>query len=307
MHVHPSAKTTPRLRQQLIERVLDEGDSVQEAARAYGLSRTTVYKWLKRWTEEGPSGLLDRSSAPRSIPHRTSSSMAERIAQLRQGRLLMRTIATRVRKAVSTVAAVLKRAGLSRLPPLVPRPPVVRYERERPGELLHVDTKKLGRFKDVGHRIHGDYARRTRHVGWEFAHVCVDDHTRLAYAEVLPDERKETAADFLDRAVAWYRGLGITPERVLSDHGSAYSSRLWRDTCSRLGLEPKHTRPYTPRTNGKAERFIQTMLRSWAYPKPFTTSAYRRQALPHWLRHYNDRRPHSSLGGLPPIQRLRQA
>ena len=307
MQVHPSAKTTPQLRHQLVERVLHEGESVQEAARALGLSRTTVYKWLRRFREEGPSGLLDRSSAPRTIPHRTSSSRTQRIALLRQGRLLVRTIAQRVRMAVSTVAAVLKRLGLSRLPPLQPRPPIVRYERERPGELLHVDVKKLGRFTDVGHRIHGDCARRTRHVGWEYAHVCVDDHTRLAYAEVLADERKETAAGFLERAVAWYGSLGIVAERVLSDNGSAYSSRLWQETCARLGLTPKRTRPYTPRTNGKAERFIQTMLRSWAYSKPFASSGYRRQALPHWLRHYNERRPHYSLGGLPPIQRLRQA
>ena len=306
MHVHPNARTTPQLRLQLVNRISD-GEPVEEVARAVGVSRATVYKWLARYREEGPSGLLDRSSAPRSCPHRTSAAKEALAARLREGRMLMRSIARRLRMALSTVAAVLKRLGLNRLPPLNPPPPARRYERERPGELLHVDIKKLGRFKHTGHRVTGVRNHAGRRLGWEYVHVCIDDHTRLAYVEVLPDERKETAAGFLERAVEWYRELGITPEEVLSDNGACYRSRLWKQTCTRLGLKAKWTRPYTPRTNGKAERFIQTLMRSWAYDRPYSHSGYRRQALPHWLRHYNERRPHHGIGEITPLQRLRQA
>jgi transposase InsO family protein len=219
----------------------------------------------------------------------------------------MRDIAKAVRRALSTVAAVLKRFGLNRLPRLNPPPPAPRYECSRPGELLHVDIKKLGRFKEIGHRVHGRRQDRSRGAGWEYVHVCIDDHTRLAYAEVLPDERKETAAGFLERAVEWLRERGVWSERVLSDNGSCYCSKLWRRTCERLGLKASRTRPYTPRTNGKAERFIQTLTRGWAYGKPYTSSGYRRQGLPYWLRRYNEQRPHHGIGGLTPLQRLRQA
>ena len=305
MLLHADAKTTPQLRLQLVDRIRG-GEPVQEAARAIGISRTTAYKWLRRFREEGPSGLLDRSSAPRRIPHRTSTKRERAIRQLRRTRLLMRRIARRLPMALSTVAAVLKRLGLNRLPPLEPAPPARRYERERPGELLHVDIKKLARFSQVGHRIRGN-KRLSRHAGWEYVHVCVDDHTRLAYVEVLPDETKESASGFLRRAVASYRHLGIHAERVLSDNGSCYCSKLWKQTCEALGLKVKKTRPYTPRTNGKAERFIQTLIRSWAYGRAYQTSGYRRQALPGWLRHYNDRRPHHGIGEITPLQRLRQA
>jgi len=216
-------------------------------------------------------------------------------------------IAKALRMAVSTVAAVLKRLGWSRLPPINPPPPVQRYERARPSELLHVDIKKLARFKEVGHRVTHRRHHGNRGMAWEFVHVCIDDHTRLSYAEVLRDERKETAAAFLERAVVWYRSRGIEPERVLSDNGSCYKSKLWTETCRRLGLRPKKTRPYTPRTNGKAERFIQTLIRNWAYGKPYTTSGYRRQGLAPWLRTYNEQRPHRGIGGLTPLQRLRDA
>ena len=306
MHLHPSAKTTPLLRQQLIDRVLTEGDSVQEAARAFGLSRTTVYKGLRRWSEAGPSGLLDRSSAPKSIPHRTSEPMTQRIRELRGRRWLMRRIARAVRVACSTVGAVLRRLGLGRLPPLTPPPPVVRYEHAAPGDLLHIDVKKLARFSQIGHRIHGDRTRASRGAGWQFLHVCVDDHSRVAYAELLADERKETAAGFLERAIAWFAERGVTVQRVLTDNGSPYKARTWRETCDRLGVVPKRTKPYTPRTNGKAERFIQTALREWAYAKPYASSGRRQQALPYWLRRYNEKRGHHSLGGLTPNQRLPQ-
>ena len=176
--------------------------------------------------------------------------------------------------------------------------------RQRPGELLHVDTKKLGRFSDVGHRIHGDYRRRTRGLGWEHVHVCVDDHTRLAYAEVLADERQETAVAFLRRAVRYFERFGITIQRVLTDNGSCYRAKRWYQTCQELGIRVKKTRPYRPQTNGKAERFIQTLLREWAYERPYKKSAHRRQRLRGWLRHYNEKRPHGSLGGQPPITRI---
>ena len=306
MRIHPNARTTPQLRLHLVTRI-HEGEPVQEAAIAIGISRTTAYKWLRRFRNEGSSGLLDRSSAPHHIPHRTSCKRVRQIRQFRRRRWLMRDIARAVRLALSTVAAVLKRLGLNRLPSLHSPPPIQRYERERPGELLHVDIKKLGKYSRVGHRITGRRDHRTRGLGWEYVHVCVDDNTRLAYAEVLPDERKETAAGFLERAVLWYRSLGIRAEEVLTDNGSCYNAKLWKQTCEQLRLKPRHTRPYTPRTNGKAERFIQTLSRSWAYGKAYTTSGYRRQGLAAWLHRYNEKRPHHGIGGLTPIQRLRQA
>jgi len=306
MHVHANAKTTPLLRLEFVQRH-ENGEPVQEVARALGLSRTTVYKWISRYRSRGPSGLLDRSSAPRRIPHRTSCKRTKRILRWRKQRWLMWDIARALRMAVSTVAAVLKRLGWNRLPPLEPAPPVRRYECERPGELLHVDIKKLGRFRETGHRIDRRRHHGNRGMAWEYVHVCIDDHTRLSYAEVLADERKETAAGFLERAVRWYRSQGIEPERVLSDNGSCYKSKLWQQTCERLGLKPKKTKPYTPRTNGKAERFIQTLIRGWAYGKPYTTSGYRRQGLNHWLQRYNEKRPHRGIGGLTPLQRLRES
>jgi len=304
MHVHANAKTTPVLRLELVERH-QAGETVQELARALGLSRTTVYKWLARFRGEGPSGLLDRPSAPQRIPHKIKRSVARSILRLRKKRWLMADIGARLRMAVSTVAAVLKRLGWSRLPLIDPPPPVVRYEREKPGDLLHVDTKKLGRFREMGHRIDGRRHSANAGVAWEYVHVCVDDHSRVACAEVLPDERKESAVGFLRRAVAWYRERGVQPREVLTDNGSCYKSKLWKQTCDELGLKHRRTRPYTPRTNGKAERFIQTLLRAWAYGKAYSNSGYRRQALPHWLRRYNEERPHKGIGGLTPIQRLR--
>jgi len=305
MQVHANAKTTPALRLELIERH-ETGESVQELARALGLSRTTIYKWISRYRAEGPSGLLDRRSAPKRIPHRVSRQRARAVLRKRKKRWLMAEIAAAFRMAVSTVAAVLKRLGWNRLPPVEPPPPIVRYERERPGELLHVDIKKLGRFKEIGHRIDGRRHSANAGMAWEYVHVCVDDHSRASCALVLPDERKESAVGFLRHAVAWYRSHGIEPKEVPTDNGSCYKSRLWKRTCTELGLKHRRTKPYTPRTNGKAERFIQTMLRSWAYRKAYSSSGYRQQGLQHWLRRYNEERPHRGIGGLTPLQRLRQ-
>jgi len=216
-------------------------------------------------------------------------------------------IAARLGMPRSTVAAVLGRLGLRRLRSLEAKPAVRRYERQRPGELLHLDTKKLGRFRSVGHRIHGDRRRASPGAGWEFAHVCIDDHSRLAYVEVLPDEGQVHTAAFLRRAIRWFRQRGVRAQQLLTDNGNGYRSRLFQETCAELALGHLFTRPYTPRTNGKAERFIQTLLREWAYLRPYRTSNQRTRRLPGWLEHYNRRRPHTALGYRPPISRLRRS
>jgi transposase InsO family protein len=277
-----------------------------DAAQAAGISVRTGYRWLARERREGPAGLQDRSSRARCIRHRTGRLRADRIERLRRRRLTGAQIAVRLAMPRSTVAAVLKRRGLERLSRLTPKPAVVRYERLRPGELLHVDVKKLGRFRRVGHRVTGDRRRQSRHVGWEFWHVCIDDHSRLAYVEVLRDERAETTTAFLRRAVRWFARQGIRPERVMSDNGSGYVATAFATTCHELGIRHLRTRPRTPRTNGKAERFIQTMLREWAYARPFRTSNQRAKRLHTWLRYYNRERPHSALGGLAPRSRIRR-
>ena len=308
MKLHPNAKTTPYAREQIAQRVLRLGWSVEDAAQAAAVSVRTAYRWIARFRSEGPEGLRDRSCRARRIAHRTPLRRADRIERLRrQRRLTAAQIAAQLRMPRSTVAAVLKRRGLERLSRLEPRRAVVRYERSRAGELLHLDTKKLGRFRRVGHRITGDRRRPQRGWGWEFAHVCVDDHSRLAYVEVLADERAETCASFLSRAVRWLRRQGIRAERVLTDNGGGYLSHAFRQACGELAVKHRRTRPYRPETNGKAERFIQTLLREWAYQRPYRTSNQRTKRLDPWLRYYNRQRPHGALGGLPPIHRLRRS
>jgi transposase InsO family protein len=287
----------------IVQAILVQG-SVGAAARAHGVSRATAYRWWSRYRAEGWPGLRDRPCMPHRQPRRTPSEVEACIlaarAQSGDGPL---TLAAKLGLAASTVGKVLRRHGCSRRP-RAPRPEVIRYERARPGELLHVDIKKLGRFWEVGKRIRRDGVSRSPRAGWQYLHVAVDDHSRLAYAEVLPSERAADAVAFLGRAVAWYRGQGVEPEAVLTDNGVAYRAHRWRDVCGALGLRHLRTRPYTPRTNGKAERFIQTMLRQWAYRYVYPTSAHRARALPGWLRWYNRRRPHGSLGGQPPISRV---
>ena len=307
MKLHPNAKTTPLGRELLVKRVRDLGWPIQDAAQAAGISLRTAYRWLARERREGPAGLQDRSSRARRIPHRTGRHRAERIERLRRHRLTAAQIAGRLSMPRSTVAAVLKRRGLERLSRLTPKPAIVRYERQRAGELLHLDVKKLGRFRRVGHRITGDLARRSRRAGWEFLHVCIDDHSRFAYVEKLGDERAETTTAFLRRAVRWFRRQGIRTERVMTDNGSGYVAYAFADTCRELGVRHLRTRPYTPRTNGKAERFIQTLLREWAYARPYRTSNQRAKRLAPWLRYYNRHRPHSALRGLPPHSRIRSS
>ena len=306
MKLHGNARTNPFSRKLLVDRI-ESGDSVRAAAEAVGVSRSTAYKWLRRWREEGEPGLEDRSSAPHQIPHRTPSRLVRRITSLRHKRWTGRAIALELGLARSTVSAWLRRLGLGLLRALTPPRVVRRYEKQRPGELLHLDVKKLGRFRRPGHRVTGKSAgyRRSYGAGWDFLHVCIDDHSRLAYVEVLDDERKETASGFLRRATTWYRRRGVRVERVLTDNGSCYRSKLFARVCSRLGARHSRTRPYRPQTNGKAERFIQTLLREWAYARLYRSSNQRTKTLAPWLVYYNRQRPHGGIGYETPVARLR--
>src|SRR5262245_9751667 len=307
MRTHRNARTTWSGRRLMVARVKELGWSVSATACAHGVCRSTVYKWLARFEEEGEAGLFDRSSAPHCVANRTRPRLVKRIETLRRRRLLGRVIALQLALPRSTVAGVLVRIGLSSLRALDPIEPVVRYERERPGELLHLDVKKLGRFARPGHRVNGDRTTRTRGVGWEYVHVCIDDASRAAYVEILSDERGDTTCGFLSRALAHYRALGLTVAQVMTDNGSAYVSRDFAALCRSEGARHLRTRPYRPQTNGKAERFIQTMLREWAYARSYSDARARARALAPWLEHYNRDRPHGSLEGLTPDQRLRAA
>jgi len=306
VRTHRNARTTPFARRLLVDRI-ESGDSVRAAAEAVGVSRSTAYKWLCRWREEGEAGLQDRSSAPHHIPHKTPARLRRRIEALRRQRWTGRAIAARLGLARSTVSAWLRRMGLGLLRALTPPRVVRRYEKQRPGELLHLDVKKLGRFWRPGHRTDGLKARptRSRGAGWDFLHVCIDDHSRVAYVEVLDDERKETAAGFLRRALAWYRRRRIRVERILTDNGSCYRSGDFARMCRELGARHSFTRPYRPQTNGKAERFIQTLLREWAYAKRYRSSNQRAKTLAPWLKYYNRERPHGGIGYETPVARLR--
>jgi transposase InsO family protein len=304
VNVHKHARLTPAGRALLVRRVVEEKRSVGEVADAMGVSRRTVYKWLSRYRHEGEAGLQDRSSRPLRSPGRLVRSRRRRIEELRRRRWSSPRISRELRIPLSTVVVTLRRLGLARLKSLEPPRPVIRYERSRPGELLHLDTKKLGRIGRIGHRVHGDRSTRVRGIGWEYLHVCVDDASRLAYTEVLPDEKGDTCAAFLERATAWYRSLGICVERVMTDNGSGYVSRVFRTTMARLGARHIRTRPYTPRTNGKAERFIQSALREWAYARAYPRSEMRIAAMTAWIQYYNRERPHMGIRGLAPQQRL---
>jgi len=304
--LHRNARTTPVTRALLVSRVRQQGWLVREAAAAQSVSVRTAYKWLRR-ERDSPAPWEDRSSVPHHQPRRTAGALVERIVGLRQQRLTAWQIAVRVQVPRSTVAIILARAGLNRWRLLEPVAPVVRYERCRPGELVHVDMKRLGRIARIGHRIHGDRRYRGRGIGWEAVHVCVDDHSRAAYVEVLADQQAGTTAAFVTRAVRWFARRGVRVERLMSDNGSAYISHRFRRCCERLGMRHLRTRAYRPQTNGKAERFIQTLLREWAYATPYSSSARRTRALRPWLRYYNGQRPHASLGYQPPACRFPRA
>jgi transposase InsO family protein len=304
MNVHKHARMTVHGRALLVSRILDERWRVADAAEAAGVSVRTAYKWLARYRAGGTAALHDRKPTPGTCPHTTPAETVAEIERLRCARLSGPEIARRLAMPRSTVGALLRRLGLGRLAALDDKPAPVRYEREHPGELIHLDTKKLGRIDGVGHRIHGDRTRRARQIGWEHLHVAVDDASRLAYTEVLPDEKKESACAFLSRALAFFQAHGLSVERVMTDNGSAYRSHLFKSLIANAGCKHIRTRPYTPRTNGKAERFIQTSLREWAYRNPYQTSAERTRAMLPWINAYNHTRPHSALGGQPPVSRL---
>jgi transposase InsO family protein len=303
VELHGNARLTPYQRKLLCQRVREEGWEVAEAAEAAGCSARTAYRWLARY--DAGEAMTDRSSAPGSVPGRTPVEVEEAIERLRRLRWTSTRIAAELGVATSTVCAVLKRLGLNRLSKLGPPEPPNRYCRRHPGELIHIDVKKLGRFRRPGHRVTGrGPGHRNPKAGWDAVHVCVDDTTRLAYVEVLPDEKAVTAVAFLARAVAWFAERGVTVERVMTDNGAPYKSALWATWCADHDLRHLRTRPYRPRTNGKAERFIQTMLREWAYAATYQNSRQRTVALTPWLDYYNNQRPHSALGHKTPTSRL---
>jgi transposase InsO family protein len=315
MKLHANAALSLNQRRRMVGRVIEEGWSLTKAAEAAEVSDRTCAKWVHRCRAEGQAGLLDRSSAPHRIPHRTPTERVEVIELLRRLRMTGAEIAECLGMALSTVSAVLARIGLGKLSRLDPLEPPNRYERRHAGELLHVDVKKLGVITGAGHRVTGrrdsqNANRRARRAGapkgWEFVHVCVDDATRLAYAEVLGDEKATTAVAFLRRAVAFYAAHGITVQRVMTDNGAAYRSTLHTLACRALGLRHLRTRPYRPRTNGKAERFIKTMIAGWNDGAIYGTSHERAAALDGWLWTYNHRRPHGALSHKPPIARLNE-
>lgn len=309
MKLHGNARTCPHSRLLIVRRVELERWSLACAAEAAGVSERTAAKWLGRYRREGEVGLRDRSSAPRRVPGRTPPERIRAIELLRRLLMTAAEIAEALRMPLSTVSAILKRLGLGKRSRLAPAEPANRYERSRPGELLHLDVKKLGRIARPGHRVTGRISGQGRQQrafkrGWEYVHVCVDDASRIALAEIASDERGEAAAAFLRRIVAELRARGISVEQVMSDNGSCYRSRAFAAACAELGLRHLRTRPYRPRTNGKAERFIQTLINRWAYGRIYTNSEERAAALQPWLDFYNQRRPHGSLGHQTPAARL---
>jgi transposase InsO family protein len=301
MNAHKNARTTPFGRAVMIRRVLEEGWSVSTVAASFEVSTRTVRKWLARFRREGRAGLENRSSAPHLVATKLPAPWLTMIGRLRcEYRMSGEEIALRLRLPRSTVAGHLRRLGLGRLAALEPSEPARRYSRACAGELVHLDIKKLARFRRIGHRITGDRRQGSAGAGWEFVHVAVDDASRLAYVEVLPDEKRQSVTGFLVRALRWFKRRGIRIERVMTDNGSGYVSRLFRKACRLLRLRHIRTRPYTPKTNGKAERFIQTLLREWAYALPYRSSDSRAADLPRWLHHYNQERPHASLARQSP-------
>jgi transposase InsO family protein len=305
MNIHENARLTPRGRERLVRSVLD-GGSAKEAAEAAGVCERTVRKWIARFKAEGTSGLLDRSSRPHRLFRPTPPETIAKVEALRRERWTGKRIALVLSLSPATVSRILRRLGLNRIRHLEPAEPVRRYERDHPGDMIHLDIKKLGRFERVGHRITGDRRGQSnaRGIGWEFVHVAVDDASRLAFSQIMPDEKAVSAVAFLKAAVAYYESLGITVLRVMTDNGSCYQARVFRTVCRDLGLRHVRTKPYTPKTNGKAERFIQTALREWAYARAYPTSQYRADELPKWIHEYNWHRPHGGIQDAVPISRL---
>ena len=307
MDVHKNARLTPRGREEMVLVVVEQGLTTAQAARRFFTSAKTVKKWVERYQELGVAGLRDRSSRPHSSPRRTPPATCLAAETLRRQRHTQSHFATALSLSLATGSRLMAARGLSRLAAIQPGEPRPCYERKAPGELSHIDIKKLGKFWKTGFRITG---RKTGHkrsdgAGYEFAHVAIDDHSRIARIDLLPDERKESAVLCLQRTVAHFQRLGVRVERVMTDNGSCYRSRAFANACRALGIRHIMTKPYTPQTNGKAERFIQTALREWAYATAFETSDERKAALPEWLHRYNWHRPHASLDKKPPISRIR--
>jgi len=314
MNVHENARLTAHSRAELVRRVLDQGQARKVVAAAFGVDPKTVGKWLARFQAEGAAGLADRSSRPQRLRQPTPLQTQEQIIALRRRRFTGQQIAREVGVSPATVSRVLRRARLNRIRDLEPAEPVRSYERDHPGDMIHIDIKKLGRFDQPGHRITGDRTGqsstrgerggKTYGQGWEFVHVCIDDASRIAFSQILPDEKASSAVPFLKAAIDYYASLGVTVTRVMTDNGSCYKAFAFRDACKTLGLKHIRTKPYTPKTNGKAERFIQTALREWAYAHQYQTSERRAAELPFWLHRYNWHRPHGGIKLQTPISRL---
>jgi transposase InsO family protein len=305
MNIHNNARLTPIGRERIVLQVAS-GQTPQAAARAAGVCPRTVRKWVDRFKAEGRAGLMDRSSRPKRLYRATPTAIVERVESLRRQRFTGQQIAAGLGVSPATVSRILRRLGLNRIGDLEPAEPVRRCERERPGDMLHIDIKKLGRFDRIGHRITGDRTGQSnsRGVGFEFVHVCIDDNSRVAFSQILPNEKAVSAVAFLSAAVAYYKSLGVKVARVMTDNGSCYKAFAFRDACRALSLKHVRTKPYTPKTNGKAERFIQTALREWAYAKAYPTSDRRAAELPIWLHRYNWHRPHGGIKLKTPISRL---
>jgi len=304
MNTHKNARLTYLRRLEMVQDMVEGGLSASQAAAKQGVSSVTARKWLGRYLADGAAGLLDKSSRPEKSPRAIEPHVALAIVELRRKLFLQARIASYMGVSKATVSRVLRRAGLSRLSDLGPNEPVQRYERDNPGELLHIDIKKLGRFDKVGHRITGDRTQRARDIGWDYVFVAVDDHSRAAFTEVYPDESRHSAAAFLRAAVSQFKSWGVPIQRVLTDNGMAFHSALFSEACLELGITQKFTRAYRPQTNGKAERFIQSALREWAYWRTYENSEQRRHALPVWTHFYNWHRPHHGISLMSPVSRL---
>ena len=306
MNVHENARLTAHSRAELVRRVVDQGQPRKVVAAAFGVDPKTVGKWVNRFRTEGAAGLTDRSSRPHRLRAPTPTGVQEQIIALRRQRFTGQQIARDAKVSPATVSRILRRVRLSRIRDLEPPEPVRRYERDLPGDMIHIDIKKLGRFDQPGHRVTGDRTGQSngRGVGWEFVHVCIDDASRIAFSQIRPDEKASSAVPFLKAAIEYYAGLGVTVTRVMTDNGSCYKAFAFREACKALGLRHIRTKPYTPKTNGKAERFIQTALREWAYAQKYQSSDRRAAELPFWLHRYNWHRPHGGIKLQTPISRL---
>ncbi len=304
MNTHKNARLTYLRRLELVQDMTERGLSACEAAAKQGVSAVTARKWLGRYLADGAAGLLDKSSRPERSPRAIAEHVALAIVELRRKLFLQSHIASYMGVSKATVSRVLRRAGLSRLSDLRPDEPVQRYEREHPGELVHIDIKKLGRFDKVGHRITGDRTQRARRLGWDYVFVAVDDHSRVAFTQVYPDESRYSAEAFVRAAVEQFNRWGVPVQRILTDNGMSFRSGLFAEACLELGITQKFTRAYRPQTNGKAERFIQSALREWAYGRAYDNSEQRSQALPAWTHFYNWHRPHHGINLMPPVSRL---